>query len=112
MARVCARGLASSVKTRGRDITLIFSSFVASRHWIAGADARKQDDARDERTSLRNARLVPHHRQKIKSEQLRSTTPMSDWNVQFSKERNDTSIRIWYTSSMGVQAYNGDGDVI
>ena len=32
----------------------------------------------------------------------RSSTPMSDWNVQFSKERNDTSIRIWYTSSMGV----------
>ena len=33
-----------------------------------------------------------------------STRVMSDWNVQFSKERNDTSIRIWYTSSMGVQA--------
>ena len=35
-----------------------------------------------------------------------SSTPMSDWNVQFSKQRNDTSIRIWYTSSMGVQAYD------
>ena len=34
----------------------------------------------------------------------RSSTAMSDWNVQFSKERNYTSIRIWYTSSMGVQA--------
>ena len=27
---------------------------------------------------------------------------MGNWNVQFSKQRNDTSIRIWYTSSMGV----------
>ena len=33
-----------------------------------------------------------------------SATSMSDWNVQFSKERNDTSIRIWYTSSMGIRA--------
>ena len=37
-----------------------------------------------------------------------STPVMPDWNVQFSKERNDTSIRIWYTSSMGLQVYSGD----
>ena len=32
----------------------------------------------------------------------RSTRAMSDWNIQFSKQRNDTFIRIWYTSSVGA----------
>ena len=32
---------------------------------------------------------------------------MSPWNVKFSKKRADTVLRVLYTTSMGVTAYNG-----
>ena len=32
---------------------------------------------------------------------------MSPWNVKFSKKRPDTVLRVLYTTSMGVVAYNG-----
>ena len=33
---------------------------------------------------------------------------MSPWNVKFSKKRTDTVLRVLYTTSMGVGAYNGN----
>ena len=33
---------------------------------------------------------------------------MSPWNVKFSKKRADTVLRVLYTTSMGVETYNGN----
>ena len=47
-------------------------------------------------------------RWKTYTRQTRNANVMSPWNVKFSKRRTDTVLRVLYTTSMGIQAYNGN----